>query len=151
MRKSCIAIAVPALFVAIAVPTSASARHIITLSGTYSRSQVKKDCDAVGGVYQSDSSGYFCASTSNGNSVNCNNRGKCTGSIPRQSRPSRTIGGILHPPSAGLSSSANDGAPNGHRPPVKFGGFRAPSAASGDAQPMTMMHSEVHYSGGHRR
>lgn len=151
MSKTCIALAVSALLATIVVPTSASARHVFTLSGTYSRSQVKKDCDAVGGVYQSDSGGYFCASTSNGNSVNCNNRGKCTGSIPRQGRPPRTLGGLLHPPSAGVRSSGNSAPPNRHGVPVKFSGFKAPSGAGGNRQPTIIMHSEGHYSGGHHR
>jgi hypothetical protein len=151
MRWKCIAVTVPALFVSIVAATDASARHVFTLSGTYSRSQVKKDCDAAGGAYQIDGGGYFCVNPSNGNSVNCNNRGKCTGSIPRQSKPPRTIGGILHPPSAALRSSGNSAPPQGHRPPARVGGFKTPSGVGRNRQPIITMRGEAHYSGGHHR
>jgi len=151
MRNECIATAVSALLIGVIVPTGASARHVFTLSGTYSRAQVKKDCDAVGGVYQSDKGGYFCGSVTNGNSVNCNNRGKCTGSIPRQGRPRRTISGILHSPSGSLRSSGNGTQPNFHRAPAGFRGFKAPSSVGSNSQPTTIMRSASHYSGGRHR
>jgi hypothetical protein len=114
MHKKSVAIIVPALFVAaIVVSTNASARQINTLGGTHTRGQVKKDCDANGGAYiDFGKNGYSCYSQSgNGNVVDCNNRRKCTGSIPRQSKPPHTIGGILHPPSAGIKSSGGNSAP----------------------------------------
>lgn len=157
MRKNYIAVLVPAVFVAaFAVSPSASARHVVTLSGTYSRSQVKKDCDAAGGAYiDSGGAGYACFSQSgNGNVVNCNNRGKCTGSIPRQGKPPRTIGGILHPPSAGLKSSGGNVPPKAHTHPVKITGFRPPSGVKttggGNAAPVTISRSQEHHSGGHK-
>lgn len=51
IAKKSIGMAVAALFAAIAISTSASARQISTLSGSISRSQVKKDCSANGGAY----------------------------------------------------------------------------------------------------
>src|SRR6185437_8249472 len=153
MRKKSIVIAVPALFIAIAVSTSASARQISGLNGTFSRSQVKKDCSADGGAYIDwGKNGYSCYSTSgNGNVVDCNNRGKCTGSVPRQSKPSHTIGGISHPPSAGIKSLGS--APNGQLRPAQVTGFKRPASEDtlGDnRQPVLDMHNEGHHSGGHR-
>lgn len=153
MRKKSIAMAVPALFVAIVVSTGASARHISTLNGTFSRSQVKKDCSANGGAYIDwGKNGYSCYSTSgNGNVVDCNNRGKCTGSIPRQSKPSHTIGGISHPPSAGIKSLGI--APNGPWRPARSTGFRRPASeetSGNNRQPVLIMRNEGHHSGGNR-
>lgn len=153
MRKISIAMAVPALFAAIIVSTSASARQISTLSGTISRSQVKKDCSANGGAYIDwGKNGYSCYSTSgNGNVVDCNNRGKCTGSVPRQSKPSHTISGIPHPPSAGIKSPAS--APNDNWHPAQSAGFKRPASGDtlgGNRQPALIMRNEGQHSGGHR-
>jgi hypothetical protein len=125
MYKKCVVI-VPALFAAmVSVSTSASAKpQQVTLSGTFSRSQVKKDCAAVGGHYDDEHSyGYGCLAN-NGNIVNCNNRGKCTGSIPRQSNPPHTISGILHPPS-GVKTIGGAKSPNHGVRPIKVGASKA--------------------------
>ena len=157
MRRKCIAMLIPAVFVAaLVVSTSASARHVVTLSGTYSRGQVKKDCDAAGGAYiDSGGAGYACFSQSgNGNVVDCNNRGKCTGSIPRQSHPPHTIGEILRPPSAGIKSSGGNAPPKGHHHPVKVSGFKPPSGVKttggNNNRPITITRTEEHHSGGHK-
>jgi hypothetical protein len=157
MRRKYIAMLVPAVFVAsLVVSTSASARHIVTLSGTYSRSQVKKDCDAAGGAYiDSGGAGYACFSQSgNGNVVDCKNSGKCTGSIPRKGNPSHTLGGILRPPSAGIRSTGNNAPPKHHHHPVKFSGYKPPSGVKtmggNKNKPVTITHNEEHHSGGHK-
>jgi hypothetical protein len=157
MRRKCIAVLVPAVFVAaLVVSTSASARQIVTLSGTHSRGEVKKDCDASGGAYISFHDGsYSCYSQSgNGNVVDCNKRGKCTGSIPRQSKPSHTIGGILHPPSGVKTTGGNAPWKGGHHHPVKVSGYKPPSRVKtmggNNHKPVTIMHNEEHHSGGHK-
>jgi hypothetical protein len=127
MYKKSVAIIVPAAFVAaFLVSTNASARQIVTLSGTYSRGQVKKNCDASGGAYISFHDGsYSCYSQSgNGNVVDCNKRGKCTGSIPRESKPPHTISGILHPPSGVKTTGGANDRHLGHGRVVKTSGLK---------------------------
>jgi hypothetical protein len=153
MRTKCIATIVPAVIAAaVLAPTGAFATKI-SISGTWSRSQIKKDCNAVGGAYLDlGKNGYLCDKS--GNHVSCNNRGKCTGYNPRQGNPSHTIGGILRSPSAGIKSSGGGTPPNGHRHPVKFSGFRPPSGVKttgGKAiTPVTVGRTQEHHSGGHK-
>ena len=126
MYKKFVAIIVPAAFVAaLLVSTSASAKpQQVSLSGTFSRGQVKKDCDAVGGTYTDEHSyGYGCLAN-NGNIVNCNKSGKCTGSIPRQGKPPHTIGGILHLPSGVKTTGGANGRHLGHGRVVKTSGLK---------------------------
>jgi hypothetical protein len=153
-KTSIVTIIAPALFAAaVIVPTNASARQIVTLSGTHSRGEVKKDCDASGGAYISFHDGsYSCYSQSgNGNVVDCNKGGKCTGSIPRQRKPPRTIGGILQPPSGVKTTGRNTSWTGGHHHPVKVSGFQPPSnikTMGGSDKSVTITHVEEHHSGG---
>lgn len=156
MYTKSVTIIVPALFAAaLAIPTCASAKpQQITLSGTFSRGQVKKDCDAVGGTFSdSGSYGYGCLAN-NGNIVNCSNRGKCTGSIPREGKPPHTIGGILRPPSGVKTTGGSAPWKGGHHHPVKVTGFKSPSGVKtlGDGgHAVTITRTEEHHSGGGRR
>ncbi|MGH6678571.1 MAG: hypothetical protein ACREDL_06475 [Bradyrhizobium sp.] len=65
-------------------------------------------------------------------------------------RPPRTLGGILHPPSAGNKYSGGT-PPKGHRSPVRFGGFKPPSGVKtmGGGQPVTIMRTNEHHGGRH--
>ena len=91
------------IFLVAAVGLSAHAVHatkIIILSGTFSQDQVAKDCAAIegggGGFFTTPAGGYGCVNNNNGNSVQCNSKGKCTGTIFRKVGPSRpTLGGVL--------------------------------------------------------
>jgi hypothetical protein len=156
-KTSIVTIIAPALFAAaVIVPTNASARQIVTLSGTHSRGEVKNDCNASGGAYISFHDGsYSCYSQSgNGNVVDCNKSGKCTGSIPRQNKPPRTIGGILQPPSGVKTTGGNAPWQGGHHHPVKISGLKSPSGAkttgSGDKSG-TIMHTDERHSGGNHK
>lgn len=146
--KSAIMI-VPALVaVAVLVSTGAFAKRV-SISGTWSRSQIKKDCDSVGGSYVDDGkNGYSCVSL--GTDVTCTNRGKCTGWVPHQRNPPRTIGGILHPPS-GVKTTGGD-APwtGGDHHPVKINGFKPPSGVKtmGGRETPVIEHVEAHHFGG---
>jgi hypothetical protein len=153
-KASIVTIVAPALFAAaVMVSTGACARQIVTLSGTHSRGEVKKDCNASGGAYISFHDGsYSCYSQSgNGNVVDCNKSGKCTGSIPRQNKPPRTIGGILQPPSGVKTTGGDTTWTGGHHHPVKISGFKPPSGiktTGGSDKPVTTTHAEEHHSGG---
>ncbi len=155
-KKSVAIIFSAALALTMLVTTDASAKPV-TLSGTFSRSQVKKDCAAVsGGHFGSYSDGsYSCVNVNNGNSVHCTGRGKCYGSVARRGKPPHTIGGILHSPSTGVKSSGNNPpSPSGHRRPAKFNGVRPLSGTKAmggrNSQPVTVMRSEGHHFGGHK-
>lgn len=155
MYKKSVAIIVPAVLAATMLVTTNASAKPVTLSGTFSRSQVKKDCAAVsGGHFGSYSDGsYSCVNVNNGNSVHCTGKGKCYGNVVRQGKPPHTIGAILRPPSAGIKSSGANAPPKGHRLPVKISGFRPPSGAkttgSNNGAAMIMRHEEHHF-GGHR-
>lgn len=154
MYKKSVAIMVPAVLAATMLVTANASAKPVTLSGTFSRSQVKKDCAAVsGGHFGSYSDGsYSCVNVNNGNSVHCTGKGKCYGNVARPGKPPHTIGGILHPPSAGIKSSGGNAPPSGHRTPVHVGGFKPPSGVkttSGNSGPV-IYRGEVHHSGGHR-
>lgn len=156
MYKKSVAIIVPALFAAAVLVSSNAAATKINISGTWSRSQIKKDCDSVGGSCDncSGKSGpYSCSNLNNNNTVYCNSGGKCIGWIPRKSNPPHTLSGVLHTPSGGIKSSGGNAPPQGHRPPVKITGFRPPSGVKttgGNNGAGTIMRHEEHHFGGHR-
>lgn len=158
MHKKSIAVIVPALFAAaVFLSTDASATRV-TISGTVSRTQLKKDCDAVGGACGNCSGttgGYSCINIGpggKGQTVTCSAGGKCTGVTRRRSNPSHTIGGFLHPPSAGIKSSGGTAPPRSRHRPVSISAFRPPSrmkTTGGNNTTVTIGHDE-HHSGGHR-
>jgi len=153
MCRKYIAMLVPAVFATTVLASTAAFATKVNISGTWSRSQIKKDCDAVGGAYADlGKNGYLC--DNGGNHVSCNNRGKCTGYNPRQSHPPHTIGGILRPPSAGIKSSGGNAPPKGHHHPVKVSGFKPPSGVKttggNNNRPITITRTEEHHSGGHK-
>jgi len=151
MRKKSITILLPAAFaVAILASTSAVAKRV-SISGTWSRSQIKKDCDAVGASYVDDGkNGYSCINL--GTDVTCTNRGKCTGWVPRQRNPPHTIGGILHPPSGVRTTGGNAPWIGGNHHPVNITGFKPPSGVTttGGGKPAIVMHTDEHRGGRHR-
>ncbi len=162
MQKKFVALVVPALLVAgIFLSTDAFATRV-SISGTVSRSQLKKDCDSVGGACgncNGTKGGYSCVNIGpggTGQTVTCTAGGKCTGVYrqgPHQGVPTHTIGGILHAPSAGIKSSGNNAPPQGHRPPVKMTGFSPSSGIKtmgGGNQPAPIERAESHHFGGHR-
>ncbi|MGH7153704.1 MAG: hypothetical protein ACREF3_07215 [Acetobacteraceae bacterium] len=155
MRKMTFINAVGAIALAIAsmLPTVASATRV-SISGTWSRSQIKKDCDAAGGVCgncQGKSGRYECELSPGGGSVYCTARGKCTGYVPRQRNPPHTLGGILHPPS-GIKTTGGGAAPQqGKGRPVNVGGVTPAHGGvktTGGNTPITIMRHEEHHSGG---
>jgi hypothetical protein len=98
MRKACFVVALTAF----ALACNAAWATRVTINGTYSRAQVKKDCDAVGGSCDNcsgKSGGYSCSNLNNNNTVYCLSNGRCTGWIPRRSHPPHTLSGILRAPS----------------------------------------------------
>lgn len=157
MRKMTFINVVGAIALAIAsmLPTIASATRV-SISGTWSRSQIKKDCDAAGGVCgncQGKSGQYECELSPGGGSVHCTARGKCTGYVPRQRNPPHTLGGILHPPFGGVKSSGSNPPPKGYRRPARITGFKPPSGVKtmgGKSTPATITRHEEHHSGGHK-
>lgn len=124
MRKACFVVALTAF----ALACNAAWATRVTINGTYSRSQVKKDCDAVGGSCDNctgKSGGYSCSNLNNNNTVYCLSNGRCTGWIPGRSRPPHTLGGILHAP-AGVKTTGGvtGGRHMGHGRVIKAGGLK---------------------------
>lgn len=104
----------------------------VSISGTHSAGQIEATCGNVGGVYAQSRSGYsctkLCGATGTSNcSVSCNNRGKCTGTVPRGSGSPRTLAGILHPPSK-LKAAGGRTSPKHGRHTVAVGGVKPPYA-----------------------
>lgn len=157
MSKKSIAVIVPALFAAaILVSTGAYATHKVTISGIVSRGQVKKDCDAAGGLCagcNAKSGGYTCLVVQTGAGVDCTSKGKCTGYVPRKIHPTHTIGGILHAPSGGIKSSGATVMAKPKRHPVKVTHFKPPSEVERSRfKPASITRSESgHSGGGHRK
>jgi hypothetical protein len=83
------------------IPPNQAYAKTVTLSGTHSASEIRAKCDAAGGSFTSADSGYGCAGP--GGTVNCNTKGKCTGSCGRCGRaaPTGGIGGIVAQPGRG--------------------------------------------------
>src|SRR6185437_4353965 len=81
----------------------------ITLSGIHTKDDLKAAC---GKDYVDNADGYGCTKKCRGGycGVNCTSPDKCKGAVPLRGRPSNTLGGILHAPSAGIKSS-NRNAP----------------------------------------
>ncbi len=104
------------LFVAAgALSPYAASATVVKLSGTFSQEQVNKDCAASGGLSFTGTGGtYGCVNPDNGNSVNCNGKGKCTGVINRATGSSRpTLGGVLGSrPIAAKSGNIRPGGPS---------------------------------------
>jgi len=141
-------IAIAALALACAQAFARSVR----ISGTHSASEIKGACDKAGGTFTQDSGGYGCTTNctaSYGCTVGCTNKGKCTGDVPLRGRPSGTLGGILHPPVAGIKSSGDNPPSKAHRRPVNIDTAKPPSGVKttgGNAQPVMRTHE--HRSGG---
>ena len=73
-----------ALF-AIAFANSASFAKTVSISGTHSKADIQKACDALpDGVPVSGGkgNGYGCVNTKKGTMVACNDKGECTGYVP---------------------------------------------------------------------
>ena len=124
MRKACFVVALTAF----ALACNAVWATRVTIKGTYSRAQVKKDCDAVGGSCDNctgKSGGYSCSNLNNNNTVYCLSNGRCTGWIPGRSRPPHTLGGILQAPT-GVKTTGGvaGGRHQGHGRVIKAGGFK---------------------------
>ena len=159
MCKKSIAIIVPALFAAVVLlSTTAAAYHKVSIGGSVGRGQLLKDCNAVGGLCggcKATTGTYSCTNTGNPGGetiVTCTSGGKCTGYVPRQSKPPHTIGGILHPPS-GIKSSGGETPPRSRHRPVNISAFRPPlriKMTGGNNTPVTIGRHEAHHSGGHR-
>jgi hypothetical protein len=57
----------------------------VTIGGTHSAGEIKAKCAAQGGAFASESwGGYACVNTDKGTAVNCDAKGKCFGTVPRQ-------------------------------------------------------------------
>jgi hypothetical protein len=124
MYKKSVAIIAPALFAAAMFLSTDAFATKVSISGTWSRSQIKKDCEANSkGSYQTFSDGSYGCVANNGNAVDCKS-GKCTGFIPRQSKPPHTIGGILHLPSGVKTTGGANGRRLGHGRVVKTSGLK---------------------------
>ena len=91
-----------AAIMATALSDSAAARQI-SISGTHGREEIKSTCASSGGNYYSNLDGYGCIKNNcDGEgklcSVNCQNGGTCTGSVPKiiGVPAPRSIDGILN-------------------------------------------------------
>lgn len=139
--------------IAVAVPTLACDQALarrITLSGTHGKQEVKAAC---GKFYHEDSGGYGCATNCHGGmgtdcAVGCQNNGKCYGQVPLRGRSSPTLGGILHPPLAGVKSSGGNAPPKTHRHPVNVGAANPPTKVKTPIA--TGKGGGMNQSGGHR-
>lgn len=139
--KSIAIIGTALLAAAILAPGNAFATKVINIGGTYSHAQIKKDCDAAGGVYD-DNGSRGCLCIGDKATISCNGRGKCTGTIDSSRRkPPHTIGGILRSP-AGKSGIGKVGgikltpAPRGYHLPAHVGGQFAPGGGKSKAEAM---------------
>jgi hypothetical protein len=74
----------------------------VKINGRYSPATVKKDCDAVGGLWSRNGKQYFCENAINGGgNVYCDNKTRrCTGTVPGGALGPRsnTIEGVLNIP-----------------------------------------------------
>ena len=117
--------------------TDAMARKV-SIGGTHSPGDIKKACDAVGGVYEgADSKGHYgCANLDKGTEVNCNSDGKCSGTVPSRTVPRGSIVDKLH---GGKPVSASGGSGTTHKPRPGVGsvavGTRKPARNSGPSKP----------------
>ena len=84
----------------------------VTIGGTHSAGEIKAKCAAQGGAFASESwGGYACVNTDKGTAVNCDAKGKCFGTVPRQI------------PSGGLTGTSKGGTANtGSLPAMRVGG-----------------------------
>ena len=104
------------LLLAVALPAvlGSGAAEARKLGGTWSKGSIKAHCDAAGGSFSSSSKGYGCLVSGTASFVDCNNKGKCTGSDPivsgnpGRAGPARVegIGAV-----ASGRQSAHDGGP----------------------------------------
>jgi hypothetical protein len=83
------------------LPFEANAEKV-SISGRHTRAEIAQKCAAVGGdaIGVDNSSGdYSCFNPHKGTSVSCDEKGKCTGYVPRRSGISpRSIDDVLRRP-----------------------------------------------------
>lgn len=63
---------------------------VVDISGTHSKGEIKKDCDAVGGfmVEGNGGKGYGCFNYHKNTLVACTKNGQCQGFVPRKGKRS---------------------------------------------------------------
>lgn len=115
---------------ALGLSCNAALAKKVSISGTHSAGQISSTCAKIGGAggtFSQTSNGYQCVNQNNGILVSCNNKGKCSGDIPRSGRSPHTLGGILYQPSGNKLSNTGTSPRRGMHP-VKVGALKPPSA-----------------------
>ena len=80
MKANSVAIAFALAVLFAGAATSLAYAGAVKIAQTQTKAQLKKSCDANGGLYNAGSKGSSCIG--NGGTVTCDNKGKCTGYVP---------------------------------------------------------------------
>ncbi len=88
-------VAVVVILISFVVFTDPALAKKVSIGGTHSRGEIKGKCAAIGGLFDTNSSGgYSCSNVGKG-SVNCDAKGKCTGWVPGRQVPNGGLTSVL--------------------------------------------------------
>jgi hypothetical protein len=86
-------VAVVATLISIVVFTDPALAKKVTIGGTHSRGEIRGKCAAQGGLFTNEKGGgYTCYAK---NSVTCDAKGKCSGSVPGRQVPKGGRTGVI--------------------------------------------------------
>ena len=89
-------VAVVSILISFVVFTDPALAKKVSIGGTHSIGEIKGKCAAIGGLFDTNSSGgYSCANVGKG-TVSCDAKGKCTGWVPGRQVPNGGLTGVLN-------------------------------------------------------